>query len=827
MMPPRTVALTYALFALASACVSIGLSSYTQGLSQRIGLVCLVAVSGYTIYLLLVHAQQTYRVEDHRWRSSFEAIGYGVWEMNLSTREVVFSDGWRQLLGFGPDEMPRTLHEWCFRAYPFDQLRLESSLRACLDGHSQTLACEYRMQNQDGTYRWVSVRGCVVQNALASAGVLVGTHTDITSRKTAEAEKAETLAFLEAVLASSTVGIVVYRADGSVAVANLAAAAISGQELEALRQQNRMQNSPWLDPFVADAEWALLSEKEVGFRGKMIDQQGEPKWLVGHFVPFTFSKKKHLLVHFVDDSATYLATEELRLLQAAVQSSPVGWVVTDIKGDILSVNPAFTRITGYAQEEVLGKNPRFLKSGKQGPEVYAAMWQTLRQGATWSGMIINKRKDGTYYHEETTISPIKAVDGTVTQYVAVKIDVTDRELLTSQVSRSQRMESIGHLAAGVVHDLNNILTPIMMSLAMMRDMHSDQETRNHVKLMETSVHRGAGVLRQVLTFARGVEGERAQLKASTILREVAHMAEETFPRQIRIETSIARDIGLIVGDVTQIHQVLLNLAVNARDAMPLGGVLTIYAENACLDREYMALHSPESRPGKYVRLGVRDTGTGMSEEVMERMFEPFYTTKVRDKGTGLGLSTAFGIVRSHSGFFECDSELGKGTDIRFLLPASNEQIQVSVPQRGTTTRAPFRCDGLRILVVEDEPAVLLTIKKILERRGVQVTTACDGLEALERYRASPQDYDVILTDLMMPRMDGYDLAAHIRKLSSDIPIVASTGMSGSGMANENVETLHRIGVKSIIGKPYDEDTLFRTLVAEAESSAQMASNYPS
>jgi CheY-like chemotaxis protein len=373
------------------------------------------------------------------------------------------------------------------------------------------------------------------------------------------------------------------------------------------------------------------------------------------------------------------------------------------------------------------------------------------------------------------------------------------------------MESIGMLAAGIVHDLNNMLAPIMLALGMIREQHSDPETLEHVQVMELAARRGAAVLRQVLTFARGVEGGRSKLDVGLLLKEVAQMARETFPREIRISLELAPDLRPADGILSQLHQVLLNLAVNARDAMPGGGVLTLHAENLMVDEARAARQITPAKPGVYVRMGIRDTGSGISPEVLEHMFEPFFSTKPRDKGTGLGLSTVFGIVRSHQGFIEVETEQGRGTDICVLLPAteSGEVAAGSVPK----VEARILGDGRRVLVVDDEAAIRQITCRILEKRGFRVTQATDGEEGLARFIAESAGFSAAILDLMMPKMDGYRLAEEIRRRAPSVPILCTTGMS-NGSQFEKGAVLRLLGVHTLLSKPCTEAELLTALQRE-------------
>jgi PAS domain S-box-containing protein len=494
-------------------------------------------------------------------------------------------------------------------------------------------------------------------------------------------------------------------------------------------------------------------------------------------------------------------------MHAAVQAAPIGWVVTDAEGTVQWVNPGFTRLTGYTAAEVVGQNPRVLKSDRQSPEVYAGLWQTIKDGEVWSGEMFNRRKDGTEYSEHMTIVPVRAVAGPITHFVAIKQDITERKSLELQVARTQRLESVGLLASGIAHDLNNIFAPILLSLELLKLKYPEAETRQMLELVEAAGHRGASIVRQVLTFARGMDGERTNVQPKYLVRELAQMIGETLPRNITIETRLEPGLHAVEADATQLHQVLLNLAVNARDAMPDGGRLTLGAANVAVD-EVRAFRNLPLRPGPFVALTVTDTGSGITPAVMEHMFEPFYTTKPRGKGTGLGLSTVYGIVRSHGGVVEVSSQLGRGTCFTVLLPAIRESVSGG-PARPVPPAA-LAGAGRRVLVVDDEESIRVVSARVLTQHGFVVETAVDGVEALEKFRADPARFAVVVTDLMMPRMGGRDLVREIRRLAPDLPVICSSGLmesEGEAGATDAPEALPGV----LLRKPYGEKELLAVI----------------
>jgi PAS domain S-box-containing protein len=501
------------------------------------------------------------------------------------------------------------------------------------------------------------------------------------------------------------------------------------------------------------------SHRWVLSRGKVVerDVHGKPLRLIGTFTDITEIRRYE---------------QRLLLLDTALQAMPAGIVITDREGRIEWVNRGFTQLTGYAIGEALGGNPRLLKSGRHPPEFYQNLWQTILRGEVWAGELVNRRKDGTEYNEHMIIAPVSHAQDGITHFIAIKQDITERKEMESRLLRSQRMEGIGLLAGGIAHDLNNVLAPILLSVELLRMRLTDLADRRTIELIESSARRGSGVVRQVLTFARGIDGERAQLRPRDLVRELVLIIEETFPRDITILRDVAEDTPMVLGDTTQLHQVLLNLAVNARDAMPQGGTLTFHIRPVQVEAGLNA-YSGDIKPGLYVLLAVQDTGQGMSPEIRDRIFEPFFTTKPRGKGTGLGLPTVLGIVRSHGGFIDVVSEPGRGSEFRIYLPAVPAEVLEEAP-----AAAPRRIDGAgrTVLICDDEPTIREVARVVLGQSGFKVLEAGNGREGLQMFTEHAQGVSLVLMDIMMPLMTGDRAATEMLRLRPDLPVIFMSGL---------------------------------------------------
>ena len=370
--------------------------------------------------------------------------------------------------------------------------------------------------------------------------------------------------------------------------------------------------------------------------------------------------------------------------------------------------------------------------------------------------------------------------------------------------RAQRMESIGTLAGGIAHDLNNILAPILMSIDILKLTANDPQAKSVLDTIEVSAKRGADIVRQVLSFARGLEGERVEVQPKHLLKDIESIIKDTFPKNILLRFAIPNDIWTILGDPTQVHQILLNLCVNARDAMPHGGNLTIEAENSVLDEHYAAMNI-QAKAGRYVQITVSDSGTGIPPNILEKIFEPFFTTKGINKGTGLGLSTVMAIVKSHGGIINVYSEPNKGTTFKVYLPAmemSSEARKTQLEQASLP-----RGNGETVLLVDDEASIITITTQTLQAFGYRVLTATDGAEAVASYAQHANEIAVVLTDMAMPIMDGAATIRALSKINPAIKIIAASGLH----ANSDATKASGAGIKHFLTKPYTAGTLLKTL----------------
>lgn len=477
-------------------------------------------------------------------------------------------------------------------------------------------------------------------------------------------------------------------------------------------------------------------------------------------------------------------------------------MVRDLDHRILYWNRSAERVFGWTAAEAIGQVASDLLAVDV--KAYELATAIACERGEWSGELQKRGKDGRIVTIASRWTLLRDEAGQPTSILLIDTDITERKRIQAHALRAQRMESIGTLAGGIAHDLNNILAPIMMSVELLRDDIKTDEGQALLETLTLSAKRGAALVKQVLSFSRGLVGERIALDLRPLVREIARVIAETFPKSIRLQLSETGGLWAVNGDATQLHQVILNLCVNARDAMPRGGRLSIALTNEMLDETYTGM-SLDAHPGPYVTIEVADEGTGIPPDLRDRIFEPFFTTKEVGKGTGLGLSTSASIIKAHGGFINVYSELGKGSRFRIYLPAISETEATTTPLEREAL--PPRGSGELILVVEDEDRVREVVHRTLERWGYEVLTAANGAEALGVYATHRDRIAVVLTDMAMPILDGPGLIVALRTINPQVCIIGSSGLE----ENEGVTKAIGAGLERFVPKPYTGNALLHAL----------------
>jgi len=570
------------------------------------------------------------------------------------------------------------------------------------------------------------------------------------------------------------------------------------------------------ETFVGKHLWELGFFKDIAANEAKFKELQAKDYIRYDDLPLETSDGRRIEVEFVSNA--YLV-EEFRVIQCnirditqrkraeeaharlatAVEQAVETTVITDTAGKILYANPAFAKTTGYTVAEAIGQNPRLLKSGKHDEEFYRQLWATLQRGENWRGHFINKRKDGTFYDEDATISPVRNAAGTIVNYVAVKRDVTREMQLEARINQAQKMESIGQLAGGIAHDFNNILTCTVGYLHLAKTAAAGHPGMlEYLEQIGKATDRAVELVHQILTFSRRDLPEREPLELNHVVLEALKLLRASVPATIRIQTELT-ETPSVLANASAIHQIIMNLGTNAWHAMrPQPGTLKIEMGVMEVDDDFAKLHS-DLHPGCYVKLTVSDTGCGMDQATLGKIFEPFFTTKAVGEGTGLGLAMVHGIMKSHDGGISVYSQPGSGTAFHLYFPV----IKSGGAAPAVKTAPIPRGQGERILFVDDEEVLAGLGKKILERMGYRVTATSSVVEALAIVRAQAEPFDLVITDMAMPIMDGVKFGGQLLQIQPNLPVILTTGFSGF-LTEEKVRAL---GFRELLNKPCTIQTL--------------------
>ena len=536
------------------------------------------------------------------------------------------------------------------------------------------------------------------------------------------------------------------------------------------------------------------------------DQAGKKINVEIHAYPIFDSNGElsQVIEYCLDISERKRGEEERRRLVTAIEQGIDSVVITDKDGMIQYVNPGFEKVTGYSKEEAIGQNPRILQSGKQDALFYQEMWKTLTSGKAWRGHLINKKKNGTLFEEEVSITPVLNEAGEIINYVAVKRDVTGQMQLEEQLRQAQKMEAIGTLAGGIAHDFNNILAPILgySELALARISPSDPLAADLQQVI-TAAGRAKDLVQQILAFSRQAPQERKPFQPQLVVKEALKLLRASLPSTIEIREEIPAECGALLADPTQFHQIIMNLCTNAYHAMrETGGVLGVKLQKITID-DNSRVPSVDLARGDYVVLEISDTGCGMEHKTLAHIFDPYFTTKGKGEGTGLGLSVVHGIVKSYQGHITVYSEPGKGTRFHVYLPRIAEAPSLAEADRSKTIPTGTE----RLLVVDDETVIITMLKVILQGLGYQVTSSSNSLEALALINQDPMAFDLLITDMTMPHLTGFELAHKALALRPDLPIILCTGFSDL----INKEQAQALGIRAYLTKPVSTQELGQTV----------------
>jgi PAS domain S-box-containing protein len=517
------------------------------------------------------------------------------------------------------------------------------------------------------------------------------------------------------------------------------------------------------------------------------DAAGKPLRMVGVVIDMTERKK---------------AEEKIREQATFLDKAQDAIIVCDLDRSVLYWNQGAERIYGWREGEVIGKNIRKLFFRETIPPQIEESEKNLNDRGEWSGELAEFTKDGRRVIVQARTTLIRDEQGHPKSLLIINTDITERRQLEEQFLRAQRMESLGALVGGIAHDLNNALVPIIVGVDILNGQRLSEDAASMLQTMQNSARRSAEMVKQMLLFARGGEAARMLVRGDQLVKEMGRIIGDTFPKSIQCRVQLEKLSWPVSGFPTQLHQVLLNLCVNARDAMPQGGKLTLSTANVKLTPAEAA-HHKDAAPGNYLCITVADSGTGIPPEALDKIFQPFFTTKAPEKGTGLGLSTCQSIVKSHGGFITVQSRVGAGTEFKVFLPAAAGQMTEAVVVDNV---APPVGQGERILVVDDEASILAITRAALENYGYEVLTAGGGPEAINLLAQNADSISLVISDLAMPLMDGHATVMALRKIQPDLKVILA-----SGSEKEMEDILKEIKRDAFIPKPFTKETLLKTV----------------
>jgi len=754
-------------------------------------------------------AEEALRQSEERFRLLAECSSEVFWFIGLNPERILYvSPAVENVWGLPPTTFYRDPHAWIEAIHPDDQPRVRAAYAEWVAEQEGNFEQEYRVVQPDGAIRWVSDHGMLTRSRAKPASLASGIACDITGRKQAEQALRESEANLAALIENTEDLVWSVDRHHRLTVAN---SAFRKAVARALGRDIQNGELVLADVFPPEElrQWKAyygraLSGEAFAQETQGRCEDGEQQHREHFFNPIRTADGAVVGVSCFsrDITARVRADQQIREALATLDATEDGAFIFDPETlRFTYVNEGTVRQLGFTREELLAMRAPDIKPEFTEAAFLAAI-APLRRGKTSRLQYITplRHKQGHDIPMEINLQYV-ALEGARPRFIAIARDITGRQKAERLALRSQRLEAIGTLAGGVAHDLNNSLAPIMMGVEILRMKYPEENQT--LDLFLNCARRGAALVRQLLGFAKGVEGRHVALQVSRSVKEIESMMQGSFPKNIELAVRCEPQLPLVKGDPTQLHQILLNLCVNARDAMPNGGTLALEARRMEVDDAY-ASSIPEAKPGTYVALRVRDTGTGIPPEIIDRIFDPFFTTKGPDKGTGLGLSTVMGIVKGHGGFLQVDSRPGHGTTFAVHLPADHSGDDTNHAAKPADT---FQGRGETILFVDDEAALRDVAGSVLRRLGFNPLVAVDGMHGLVQVAEHRNELRAIITDLHMPHLDGVNFVRSLLRILPDIPIAVASGR----MEEKEKAEFAALNVKVFLNKPFTQGQLAEAL----------------